>query len=692
MKIAKQKHKLRLAGICSAVLAGVLALSSAVPLMKVFADSHGEGEYVLYVGMDDANGATFNLFKVNNYDWTTENDEYRSGDGTYIIDVNYTLAAEDVGFHSSLMTSGDFAPYFMELGGAGDGQGTFQYTYSFDYLHAINDGLVFNRLPLQVNVERGGPGPGPQGNIAAQVHVASDQGTYVGTCFDEETKTEVDNCDVPYLDQFSEFFFGMNGGPMTEAPWGQDLSQGYDVDYHYNADEQDEKAIFTLATRWHVMLDGQVYINGQPYDVDIDYGDQVDWLNHYEGQVVSFDVEVPRVAAVEGVEHYNIVVKTKRNPVMHIGNFLWTGDPEQQYEKQCDPENLDEHGNPICEIIYDEDGNPVPGRDYVGHSTLMLLEVSYTVGGIYYHYSTRDDNPICEWYPVDNEEAIESCNPYEDGCEIKYLEFQSHSDGMVDGSLVLPANATVTMQVIPDYGYQVMNVNMADLTTDDNGVGEFTFTVPGGAAYFVADVVEMEDVVNSGSTKITGGTINLGDEQTSLEHGSARLEVNDVELSDEDIAGFEGAAEGYEVKSYLDISLFNVVCKGAETCTGSDEDSWNEQVRDLNEPATITLQLEEGVDGNEVVIVHQKHDGTYEIIPTIYDPVANTLTFTTSSFSNYAIASRTASSPETGRMTNLEGVSASSDFAIGAVVAAAVSVIVIVGTTVVTLKKQRDNK
>ena len=51
------------------------------------------------------------------------------------------------------------------------------------------------------------------------------------------------------------------------------------------------------------------------------------------------------------------------------------------------------------------------------------------------------------------------------------------------------------------------------------------------------------------------------------------------------------------------------------------------------------MKLAEGVDGNTVVIVHEKHDGTYEVIPTTYDEKTHTISFKTSSFSNYAIAS-----------------------------------------------------
>ena len=44
---------------------------------------------------------------------------------------------------------------------------------------------------------------------------------------------------------------------------------------------------------------------------------------------------------------------------------------------------------------------------------------------------------------------------------------------------------------------------------------------------------------------------------------------------------------------------------------------------------------------NDVVLVHEKHDGTYETLSTTYDSSTNTLSFKTISFSNYAIAYKT---------------------------------------------------
>ena len=233
---------------------------------------------------------------------------------------------------------------------------------------------------------------------------------------------------------------------------------------------------------------------------------------------------------------------------------------------------------------------------------------------------------------------------------LPWVEFDTsiESETFEQGSLVLPAGARVTMRVIPDYGYQVLNVNMADLVTSDDGIGEFTFTVPAGAAYFVADVTATEDEVNADESEmIESGSIDLGDNQTTLDHGTARLTIEDLTLSDDEKKAFaeQVGNDGYEMKTYLDISLYNI------TYRGDTDSAWEEQVDNLNEEATVTLQLADDVDGNQMVIVHKKHDGAYEVIPAEYDPVAHTITFKTSSFSDYAIAARTVATPDTGAFT-----------------------------------------
>lgn len=101
----------------------------------------------------------------------------------------------------------------------------------------------------------------------------------------------------------------------------------------------------------------------------------------------------------------------------------------------------------------------------------------------------------------------------------------------------------------------------------------------------------------------------------------------------------------------MGISLDKVVYKGTEN------DVWSKKLNDLKNKATITLKLEEKINGNEIKIIHEKSDGTFEIIPADYNASENTITFKTSSFSNYAIASKTENnieSKENNKNENIE--------------------------------------
>lgn len=625
-------------------MAGVLLAASLLSLTRVYATEYGEGEYMLHVGMDELNGATINSLTVNGYNWTGEDDEFRTADGQYTIDIDYTLAAEDAEYDSQLMTGGNTDPYFAQVGGAG-GPEAVMLTYSFDLAAAIANEGDINRLSLMIWVDRGDE-PEPQGDTDATLRLRGGDGEW----------TRGDDV-FSYAETYPEVSVSINGGWFWRAPvpvneMGEPVVPEYIEDtYIYYSDPEDETVDMTFETLWHYRLVDTIVINGTSYTVAdyINYDDQEDWWNHYSGQTVGFMIE-----GVAKADVYDITVKarerlTDQGEQDWAGNFLWTADPEQEWEKDCYFDGEQD----VCEYRLDDEGNRIPGRDYIGHSSLSLVAVEYTVGNT--TYACNADTLICAWWPVDDEENVESCSLEDPECAVPYIEFNSGNGEYDDGSLVIPAGASVTMRIIPDYGYQVMNVNMVGgVETNDDGVGEFTFTVPGGAAYFVADVVEMEDTVVADAEAVTDGAIDLGDGQTTIDHGTAQLEVNDVDLSDEDIAGFEDAAGDYNISTYLDISLYNITCKGGETCDRNATDAWVDQIHDLNEAATITLQLADDVDGNEIVIVHQKHDGTYEVIPTIYDPVAHTLTFTTSSFSNYAIASKTVA-PDTGAFTGEAG-------------------------------------
>lgn len=526
------------------------------------------------------------------------------------------------------------------------------YTWSDLQKRGEVDGNYFG-YEIEFTFIDSGVQPQPEGNQVAHLRVKGGDGSYEskhpGPDGEEVTETKY------YKDTYIESRFAINDGfPGNLRPEGEVRDEQGNflynqLDYRYDAEDSEGTIKLRVSTLWHLKLVNKIFVNGQEYIVSnyINYDDRNSWLSNYKQQEVGIDLIVPKAAD----DIYDITVDVEDGGKTYIGNFLWTGDPEQEFMR--DPET--------GEYILDENGNKIRGYDYIGHSRLALVGVSYEYGG--------------ETYSCDEEELAS------DTCVAPVLEY-AHDESLEydDGSLVVPDGARVTMRVIPERGYQVTDINVAELTTTDEGVGEFTFTVPAGAAYFVADVTEVEDKVEADSDTIESGEIVISDDEESLDYGTARLDVKDAELSDNEKAEFEDAAGDYNVSTYLDISLYKTLYKGTE------DDTWDDQISELDHEATITLKLKEGVDGNEVVIVHKKHDGTYEVIPTVYDPVAHTITFKTSSFSDYAIAARTVATPDTGALA------ADKEFGASAAIAIEIALIAVLSTLGIAFIAKRAKK
>ena len=192
----------------------------------------------------------------------------------------------------------------------------------------------------------------------------------------------------------------------------------------------------------------------------------------------------------------------------------------------------------------------------------------------------------------------------------------------------------VILRLKPNYGYQLTSITINDKKLE---AGEeqstFEYIMPDTNVHISGIFEKVDDKVNTKSDKVKNGVIELNEKE--IDTGTVVLSVEDINLSKEQISNFEKNANGYHISSYLNINLSQVIYKG------NQEHIWENELRELNNPAKITLKLEDGIDGNEVIIVHEKHDGTYEIIPTTYDSENNTIIFSTTSFSNYAIASKT---------------------------------------------------
>lgn len=450
-----------------------------------------------------------------------------------------------------------------------------------------------NPMGYQTEFTFEGTGTGTETNTSATINITAGAGTYKDKVRDPNTHQEVEQ-DVNYDHQIELLINGSRYDPNNTT-----------IDY--KAAATDTTVVVSFECLWNERFYEDIVINGTTYQVSnyIDFDDRTSWLTHNNGtQSISFSItNVPKAAA------YNIVVKHGRNnKKTYLATFLWTADPAQ-----------------------------AGSHNYIGNSKIEFVKAVYEVGGTQY---TVTEDQIKENATKDgNFDTFRSPDGFLQFGVLNNVDFD-------DGSLTLPGEAQITMRVVPQYGYQVTSVNGgADFTTTNDGVSEFTITVHDGeAGYFQAEVTKVDDVLIANSNKVTSGSVDItnGD----IDAGTVRLSVDDVELTPEQISNFEqNAGNGYDIKTYLDINLNKVLYKGTE------DDVWSEQIHHLNNKALITLKLADGVDINNLVIVHNIDNGDqFEIIQIeSYDPVTNTITFYTDSFSNYALATKVSTgTPKTG--------------------------------------------
>lgn len=299
-------------------------------------------------------------------------------------------------------------------------------------------------------------------------------------------------------------------------------------------------------------------------------------LDACKGQINEFKITVPYSESGYAIESNVKWLDDSDKDYMVVGNFLWTYEDENQ------------------------------GDDYIDHGIMELISVNY---------KDRD-------YPPE-----ELNNPG------TAFEWGQDEHG---GSAVLPVGAVVTVKLIPDYGYQLTSfgINGGNFGTGDE-LSTFTFEIKPGNAHLGAHFTPVADKVTSSSDIVASGSIALG---SDLSGGSAQLEISDAEneLSDEKLDAFETAAGNYTITDYLNLDLYNVYYKGTE----DEENVWKNEVNTLEDDATISVSLADTVSPDNIVIIHNIHNGEdFETIPVdSYDSKTNTITFKTDSFSTYAIA------------------------------------------------------
>ena len=222
-------------------------------------------------------------------------------------------------------------------------------------------------------------------------------------------------------------------------------------------------------------------------------------------------------------------------------------------------------------------------------------------------------------------------------------------DATKEGFIRFEKGNVIVFEFVPQYGYQLTSVNMngLPLSPQDNTNQYILDTADAnGNGHFSATFTKTNDTVKTYSSAITSGVLDLS--TGAIDAGTGRLSVNDFTPSAEQVTEFTNTASGYEIADYLDLDMQQIFYKGAN----DDSNVWSNDLAQLAADANISLELAEGVNGNDVAIVHEKHDGTYELISGTYDANTHTVTFATDGFSNYAIAYRTVNAPESGASTS----------------------------------------
>lgn len=218
----------------------------------------------------------------------------------------------------------------------------------------------------------------------------------------------------------------------------------------------------------------------------------------------------------------------------------------------------------------------------------------------------------------------------EDGnpVELKDID-QSTSHGY---GVIVPGSE-ITFRVTPEYGYQLesITINGQSLTPLED-TSTYTYTMPDTNVHICGIFTKKEDQTELNTDKVKNALIQLAENE--ITSGNSRLMIKDAQLTPQQQEAFEKAAGDYRIVGYFDIKLAQILYKNSTT------NMWVNNIAALKNPAKVSLQLATDleVESNDLIVIHENSDGTYEVIPASFDSAAKTVMFQTKGFSNYAVA------------------------------------------------------
>ena len=208
------------------------------------------------------------------------------------------------------------------------------------------------------------------------------------------------------------------------------------------------------------------------------------------------------------------------------------------------------------------------------------------------------------------------------------------------GNLVVEPGQQVTVELVPDYGYQLdsVSINGNTLAPQDKK-STFTFTMPQTNVHFKGAFVKAADVTDVSSAAV--GKIEISNGDNAAASGNLKIDVSDsasdTTKANEQIAATDGVKK--EVVANLDISLKNIVSKGTNMQEISADNYWVNDITEFEKPIRLDVAIKD-FDKNSEYSVVREHNGSYDVLDaTVSD---GKISFETNKFSTYVIVKKTA--------------------------------------------------
>lgn len=197
------------------------------------------------------------------------------------------------------------------------------------------------------------------------------------------------------------------------------------------------------------------------------------------------------------------------------------------------------------------------------------------------------------------------------------------------GNLVVQPGATVTVELKPDYGYQLKGVSLNGISLSAaKDVSTFTFTMPNTNVHFKGIFTKTEDKteINTQSQSISSASISNGANAA----GSGNLQLTVADSTGYDMTAAQQKVAGAVSAQAVELDLKQLVAKGNGT-------NWETKITEFTNPITLSLGIN-NYDANYDYVVVRDHNGTTTALPT--KVINGKVTFETNQFSTYVIVKK----------------------------------------------------